>query len=163
MVQFMEKTNGQGNTNYSISCWQQHNGQPSYDKNNMNNNNNDNNKPMISNAEEAKRIRDVVAAMEAKRKHEEHVNYELKRADDRDVAIYKQKLAEEHRQSIRDRNVYASNQRRLKSIEQDKQRAMERNDYEIKRNAERDVISHRQQEKERTNEIAKSNNVRKWK
>lgn len=98
---------------------------------------------------DAKRIRDVFAAMETKRQHDDYKRYELKRASEKDVEEYKRSLEEQRRQSFAGRNEYASNQRKVFREETAKQNKLEHQSFELKWDGERDAKLSIKQENER--------------
>lgn len=149
------------NTDFAISCWQQHYDHP------------DSKvivpevKEEVTNASNAKRIRQVVAKMEAKRQYDEHQSYLLEFAANHDVDVYKHNLIIEREQSLHDNNIYAFKQRKLQAIADGKQNQIDHNNYELKWAGERDVALYNKEEKEKrrldfvlNNDIA--HNIRKY-
>ncbi|KAL3793603.1 hypothetical protein ACHAWO_001652 [Cyclotella atomus] len=104
---------------------------------------------------DARRIRELHAKMEEKRRENEHESFELKWGGERDADEYKMQIARERRESLAGRNDEG---RRIRGVEfQMKTEEFERQheSFELKWGGERDAEAYRQQlAKERRESLA---------
>jgi len=104
---------------------------------------------------DAKRIRDLHAAMEAERLAKEQSSYEMKWEGERDAAAYKSRLESERRESLARRGLAHRDQREGERLRVDEELAAEHEGFELDWSAERDARAYRQQlEKERRESLA---------
>lgn len=76
----------------------------------------------------------------------EHESYELKRAAEKDVEVYKQGLQEERRASLAFRGEAAQKHREVLSTQHDQQKKADQESYKIKFEADKDVEACKQRE-----------------
>jgi hypothetical protein len=99
-------------------------------------------------AGDAKRIRDIRSMWKEDDLQEQHKNYELSRAADKDVEAHKEKLAERRRESLQNRNLAGRNRRQLEREQKEGAMEAEHESYLLKWAGEKDVETYKKRMQE---------------
>lgn len=104
---------------------------------------------------DARRIRNLFAQMEARKREEESKSFQLKWDGEKDVEYTKRRMEDARRESLAFRNAAAKKQREQEQERQAREQEAEHKSYEMKWDGERDAEAYRQQlEKERRDSLA---------
>ena len=94
---------------------------------------------------EGRRQREEEEQRKAEELHAEHESYELKHAADRDVDEYRNRMADERRESFAFRNAEGWKNREKEEQRNDEERLKEHKSYELKWAGERDAHAYKEQ------------------